>query len=137
MNLLKKQKLTKNPEIELEEKGDPHQLKWNKCKLETISFGHGITTTPLQATALYAAMSNGGKLIKPSLIKNRKIEKSEKIISNETSNKLSKILRKVVSSKNGTASLADKNGYYVGGKQEQQKVMEIKNRINIYVYISV
>ena len=38
--------LTKNPNIELEEVGLPHQLKWNKCKLETISFGHGITTTP-------------------------------------------------------------------------------------------
>ena len=47
-------------------------------KLETISFGHGITTTPLQVTALYAAMSNGGKLIKPSLIKERKIEKPKK-----------------------------------------------------------
>ena len=55
------------------------KLKWNKCKLETISFGHGITTTPLQATALYAAMSNGGKLITPSLIKDRKIKKSKKL----------------------------------------------------------
>ena len=33
-----------------------------------------------------------------------------------TSNRLSSILRKVVSSEHGTASLADKNGYYVGGK---------------------
>ena len=61
-----KTKLTKNPEIELEEVGVPHQLTWNKCKLETVSFGHGITTTPLQVTALYAAMVNGGKLIVPS-----------------------------------------------------------------------
>ena len=51
--LLKKQKLTKNPDIELEEVGIPHQLSWNRCKLETISFGHGITTTPLQATSSY------------------------------------------------------------------------------------
>ena len=72
---IKKTKLTKNPEIELEEVGVPHQLNWNKCKLETISFGHGITTTPLQITALYAALSNGGKLISPSLIKERKIKK--------------------------------------------------------------
>ena len=69
---IKKTKITNNPEIELEEIGVPHKLNWNKCKLETISFGHGITTTPLQATALYAAMSNGGKLIKPSLIKDKK-----------------------------------------------------------------
>ena len=34
----------------------------------------------------------------------------------DTSNKLRNILRKVVSSKNGTASLADIDGYYVGGK---------------------
>ena len=89
----------------------PHQLKWNKCKLETISFGHGITTTPLQATALYAAMSNGGKLVIPSLIEGRKLKKTQKIISKATSDKLSSILRKVVSGQNGTASLADKDGY--------------------------
>ena len=47
-----KTKITKNPLIELEEVGIPHKLKWNKCKLETIAFGHGITTTPLQTTAL-------------------------------------------------------------------------------------
>ena len=87
---IKKTKLTKNPKIELEEVGAPHQLKWDKCKLETISFGHGITTTPLQATALYAAISNGGKLITPSLIEDRKIEKSKKIISFDTSKKLIK-----------------------------------------------
>ena len=61
-------------------------------------------------------MINGGNLITPSLIKDRKTKEAQKIISNNTSNKLSKILRKVVSSKNGTASLADKEGYYVGGK---------------------
>ena len=108
--------LTKNPEIELEEVGLPHPLKWNRCKLETVSYGHGITTTPLQATALYAALSNGGKLIKPSLVKDRKKEIPKNIISKDTSIKLSTILRKVVTSENGTASLADKNGYQVGGK---------------------
>ena len=72
---IEKTKLTKNPSIELEEVGSPHQLKWNNCKLETISFGHGITTTPLQVTALYAAMSNGGNLITPSsLIKKIKLK---------------------------------------------------------------
>ena len=40
--------------------------------LETISYGHGITTTPLQATAVYSSIVNGGKMIKPSLIKNEK-----------------------------------------------------------------
>tara|TARA_B100000963_G_scaffold7662_1_gene6044 strand:+ start:3491 stop:5212 length:1722 start_codon:yes stop_codon:yes gene_type:complete len=129
-------RLTKNPEIELEEVGVPHQLNWNKCKLETISFGHGITTTPLQVTALYAAMINGGNMILPSLIKDRKIKKSQKIISSDTSDKLRNILRKVVTSKNGTASLADKEGYYVGGKTgTAESYGDKKNRINTFISI--
>ena len=131
-----KTKLTNNPKIELEELGTPHQIKWNRCKLETISFGHGITTTPLQATALYAAMGNGGYLIEPSLIKDRKNKKLATIISIETSKKLSSILRKVVTSKNGTASLADKNGYYVGGKTgTAESYGDGKNRINTFISI--
>jgi len=133
---IKNTKLTKSPDIELEEVGVPHKLKWNKCKLETISFGHGITTTPLQATALYAAMVNGGKLVSPSLIKKKKLEKSKKIISSSTSNKLRNILRKVVSDKDGTASLADKDGYYVGGKTgTAESYGDKKNRINTFISI--
>ena len=133
---IKKTKLTKNPEIELEEVGVPHQLNWNKCKLETISFGHGITTTPLQITALYAALSNGGKLISPSLIKERKIKKKDTIISKDTSYKLRNILRKVVNDENGTASLADKEGYYVGGKTgTAESYGNKKNRINTFISI--
>jgi len=131
-----KTRLTKNPEIELEEVGVPHRIKWNKCKLETISFGHGITTTPLQATSLYAAMINGGKLIKPRLVKDKKSEKVKKIISSETSTKLSNMLRKVVTSKVGTASLADKDGYYVGGKTgTAESYGNKKNRINTFISI--
>ena len=135
-NFIKKTKITDNPEIELEEVGVPHQLNWNECKLETVSFGHGITTTPLQATALYSSMVNGGKLIVPSIIKNRKNKKLEKIISKETSNELRKILRKVVSSEEGTASLADKDGYYVGGKTGTAESYGNKNnRINTFISI--
>ena len=135
-DFIKKTKLTKNPKIELEEVGVPHKIKWNKCKLETISYGHGITTTPLQATALYAAMSNGGKLIEPSLLKNRKKDFKKRIISSETSHQIRNILRKVVSDENGTASLADKDGYYVGGKTgTAESYGNNKNRINTFISI--
>jgi len=134
-DFIKKTKLLENPEIELEEVGVPHELKWNRCKLETVSFGHGITTTPLQVTALYAAMINGGNLITPSLIKDRKIDEPKKVISKKTSNILRKILRQVVSSENGTASLADKDGYYVGGKTgTAESYGDKKNRINTFIF---
>ncbi len=133
---IRKTKITKYPEIELEEVGVPHKLKWNRCKLETVSFGHGITTTPLQATALYASMINGGKMIIPSLVKERKTKKPKSIISKDTSKKLRDILRKVVSSDNGTASLADKDGYYVGGKTgTAESYGDKKNRINTFISI--
>ena len=129
-------RLTENPQIELEEVGVPHKLKWNRCKLETISFGHGITTTPLQATTTYAALINGGKLITPSLIKKREVKIHNSIVSKETSEKLRYILRKVVNSKDGTASLADKDGYYVGGKTgTAESYGDKKNRINTFISV--
>ncbi len=133
---IKNTNLTKSPNIELEEVGAPHKLKWNKCKIETISFGHGITTTPLQVTALYASITNGGNFITPSLIKKRDKKESKKIISNKTSKEITKILRKVVSSENGTASLADKDGYYVGGKTgTAESYGNKKHRINSFISI--
>jgi len=128
--------LIKSPSIELEEVGAPHKLNWNKCKLETISFGHGITTTPLQATTLYASISNGGNLIVPSLIKDREKTVGKRIISIETSKKLTNILRKVVSSEKGTASLADKEGYNIGGKTgTAEGYGKNKHRINSFISI--
>ncbi len=135
-NFIEKTKLTKSPKIELEEVGAPHKLNWNRCKLETVSFGHGITTTPLQATSLYAAMVNGGKLVEPSLVKDRQTTESARVISNNTSKELRKILRKVVSNEEGTASLADKDGYYVGGKTgTAESYGDKKNRINTFISI--
>ena len=129
-------KLLKSPELEIEEVGVPHKIKWNKCKLETVSFGHGITTTPVQAASTFSAMVNGGILIKPSLIKNRKKTETKNLISPETSKTINNILRKVVSSENGTAHLADKDGYYVGGKTgTAEGYANNKDRINTFISI--
>ena len=91
---------------------------------------------PLQATSLYASMVNGGNLVTPSIIKDRKIQVTKKIISSNTSNELRNILRKVVSSDKGTASLADKDGYYVGGKTgTAESYGDKKNKINTFISI--
>ena len=68
-NFIKNTNLLKKSDFQLEEVGTPLSFNWDKCKLETISYGHGIAVTPLQATATYAALSNGGNIIKPTLIK--------------------------------------------------------------------
>ena len=133
---IKETKLLKNPEIQLEEVGNPIKFKWNKCKLETVSFGHGITTTPLQATSVYASLVNGGKIVKPSLIRAKKEIDYGQLISKKTSENINKILRKVVTEEDGTAKLADVNGYYVGGKTGTSQNYFNKNH-NLNTFISV
>ena len=133
---IKDTELLNSPDLEIEELGKPINFNWNKCKLETVSFGHGITTTPLQATTVYAALVNGGIKIKPSLVKIKNDKKSNRIISKQTSDKINKILRKVVIDKEGTASLADVDGYYVAGKTGTSQNYQNKNK-NLNSFISV
>ncbi len=135
-NFLDKTSLLKRPELQLEELGNPINFNWNKCKLETVSFGHGITTTPLQATTVYASLANGGKMIKPSLIKKKTFKPKEILVSKKTSKEINYILRKVVTEKDGTASLADVNGYYVGGKTGTSQNYRNKNQ-NLNTFISI
>ena len=127
--------LLKTSDIELEEVGTPIKFDWNKCKLETVSFGHGITTTPLQATAVYAALANGGKIIEPKLIK-KESGVDKRLISKATSVKINNILRKVVTEDEGTAKLADIHGYYVGGKTGTSQNYKNKNE-NLNTFISI
>ena len=133
---IKDTKLLKSPDLQLEELGNPIDFKWNKCKLETVSYGHGITTTPLQATTVYASLTNGGELVKPNLIKSKKEKKYKRLISQETSNRINNILRKVVTEKEGTASLANVHGYYVGGKTGTSQNYKNKNE-NLNTFISI
>ncbi len=128
--------LLKSPELQLEEIGKPIEFNWDKCKLETVSFGHGITTTPLQAVAVYAALVNGGKIIKPNLIKNKNTIIQKRLITKKTSDSIKNILRKVVTDKRGTASLADIHGYFVGGKTGTSQNYQDKDE-NLNTFISV
>jgi cell division protein FtsI (penicillin-binding protein 3) len=60
--------LTKMP-TELPEVKTPSQPKvWKKINSITISFGHGVSTTPLQTAVAGAALVNGGKLIEPTFL---------------------------------------------------------------------
>ena len=133
---IEKTKLLNKANLEIEELGTPLSFSWDKCKLETISYGHGIAVTPLQAVSTYASLTNGGNIIKPTILKKDKYLSDGKIISSETSKKLNNILRKVVTDENGTASLADIYGYEVGGKTGTSQNYQNKNK-NLNTFISV
>ena len=128
--------LLKSPKIQLEEVGSPISFNWNKCKLETVSFGHGITTTPLQAATVYSALTNGGLLVEPNLLKKNSSQRDTRLISKKTSENINKILRKVVVDEEGTASFANIYGYDVGGKTGTSQNYMDKNK-NLNTFISV
>jgi len=103
--------------FDIDEVGKPLKIDWYEgCKIETIAFGHGITTTILQLAKGYAIISNGGYEITPTLIRDNSNEKIKKVkvLNNEVSKKMNSMMRKVVSE--GTAKLVNVEGYQVGGK---------------------
>ena len=117
-NFLNSLKLFQKIDFDLEEIGTPLPFRWGKCKLATASFGHGVTTTPLQLARAYAILSNGGYEIRPTILQEKiySSEQKKEIISSKTSKVINSILRKVVANKEGTANFANIKGYDVGGK---------------------
>lgn len=63
LGLLSKMK-TELPEVATPTQPHP----WRKINQATISFGHGVATTPLQTAVAGAALINGGKLIEPTFL---------------------------------------------------------------------
>ena len=134
-NFLNSLELFNKINFDLGEVGTPIPFRWGKCKLATASYGHGVTTTPLQLARAYAILGNGGYKIKPSIVKReiKKIKKGKQIISLKTSNSINLMLRKVVSLDEGTANFANISGYEVGGKTGTALKYNSNNKLNTFV----
>ena len=102
--------------FDIEETGKPIKFNWGKCPLATASFGHGVTTTLLQVVKAYSIIINGGFDVVPILIERDQTTNKVKILNDGVTKKILPILRKIVSSKEGTANLANVRGYEIGGK---------------------
>tara|TARA_Y100000992_G_scaffold298871_1_gene264749 strand:+ start:1773 stop:3428 length:1656 start_codon:yes stop_codon:yes gene_type:complete len=124
--------------FDIEEIGRPLPFKWRDCKLKTVSYGHGITTTPIQLAKGYAILANGGYEVKPTLMKKKfdKIKK-KRILDKDISAQINPIFRKVVVK--GTATLSDVKGYEVGGKTGTAQIVVngsyTKKKINTFASI--
>ena len=128
-------------DFDIQEVGKPTAINWGKCKLATASYGHGITTTLLQIAKGYAIVTNGGYDIKPTIIQKKLVEKysQKRILNISVSDKINKILRKIVSSKEGTAKLANVKGYEVGGKTGTAQISKngryTRDKINTFAAV--
>lgn len=88
--------------------------KWGELATMTISYGHGLSTSPLHLAAGYSSLINGGTAVQPTLIKQDGRYIGQRIVSEKTSQQVRDMMRAVV--QEGTASFAKIPGYDVGGK---------------------
>ena len=90
--------------------------KWSEIATMTISYGHGISGSPLHLAAAYSAIVNGGTFVSPTILQKPVSEVGARIISKNVSDQLRSMLRDVVRTPEGTANLGEVSGYSVGGK---------------------
>ncbi len=102
-----------------------HSKDWSGTSRYNIPIGHEVLVTPLQMVRMLSAVANGGKLVKPHLIKRiedqagavifkSKQETSVQVIKPETAAQIKKMLVQVV--ERGTGQTAKIEGFQVGGK---------------------
>jgi len=104
---------TELPEVKM-----PTQPRvWKKINSITISFGHGVATTPLQTAVAGAALMDGGELIEPTFLP-RTREEAEKVETRIVKPGTSDIIRSLfkLNGEEGSGKPANVLGYHVGGK---------------------
>ena len=98
---------------------------WNHMSVASVSIGYEVAVTALQIASAYAAIANGGVLLKPQLVKqiidekgnviySPKPESIRKIAKPSVMHELKQILEKVVNE--GTGTKADIEGWTIAGK---------------------
>ncbi len=89
---------------------------WREVNTMTAAYGHGLATTPLQMSSAVATVVNGGMAVRPKMVvrNDDKLRSEVQVISENTSERMRKLLRLVVTE--GTGKNADVKGYMIGGK---------------------
>ncbi|WP_306116700.1 MULTISPECIES: penicillin-binding protein 2 [unclassified Roseovarius] len=87
---------------------------WSEISTMTISYGHGLSSSPLHLAAGYATIANGGTLVTPTLLRQPRAQLGPRVMSERSAAAARKMLREVVTE--GTASFAEVKGYAVAGK---------------------
>ncbi|MEP4248455.1 peptidoglycan D,D-transpeptidase FtsI family protein [Tateyamaria sp.] len=88
--------------------------RWTDLSAVTISYGHGLSSSPMHLAAGYAALANGGFAIKPTIIKQDGPRHGPRVLGAGAASAARDMLRAVVTK--GTASMGEVPGYAVGGK---------------------
>lgn len=93
----------------------PVRTQWRPIEVATLSYGYGLSATPVQLARAYAALANGGVLKPVSLLKGGYPEPGEQILSPRVAAQVRDMLRAAVE-KGGTGTRAAVPLFPVAGK---------------------
>jgi cell division protein FtsI (penicillin-binding protein 3) len=88
--------------------------RWSGTTKATMSYGYGLSATPLQIAMVYAALGNGGKLITPTFVKGERHEPKQ-VLDPQIAREVMRMMQTVTET-GGTATQAAILGYHVAGK---------------------
>lgn len=93
----------------------PNYRGWKEIERATLSFGYGLSVTPLQLTLAYAVLGDRGRLKPVSFVPVAGTVDGRPVMSERTAAEVVRMMESVVSEQ-GTANLAKVAGYRVAGK---------------------
>ncbi|MBD7922649.1 penicillin-binding protein 2 [Xanthomonas sp. CFBP 8703] len=91
----------------------PSPARWSGSSKTTMSYGYGLSVTPLQIARAYCALGNGGKLVTPTFVKGQH-EDTKEVLSPAIAKEVVSMMETVVTQ--GGAKGAAILGYHVAGK---------------------
>jgi cell division protein FtsI/penicillin-binding protein 2 len=113
--------------------------KWSGSTIGTVPIGHGIAVTPVQMARAYAAIANGGVLVRPHLVERIDGQpvattKKRRVVSRRVSRQMLNMLRGVVLE--GTGVEAAIPGYTVAGKTGTAAKIDSDGRYSTSRYVA-
>lgn len=93
----------------------PHWQRWRDVTQATLSYGYGLSVTPLQLAQAYSIVANDGVRVPVSFVQVEKPAMRERVLSAQSARNLRRMLQAVVSPV-GTGMAASVPGYEVAGK---------------------
>ncbi len=100
---------------------------WREIDLANHGFGQGVSVTPIQLAVAYAAIANGGYLVRPYVVQaaydaaghallTHTPEALHRVISPDVAHTMNRLLQGVVNGPDGTGRLARVEDFTVAGK---------------------
>jgi len=103
--------------LEINEREVPiyrNEKYWQDHTVATTAYGYGISVTPIHIITAFSSILNGGIYTPPTVVRENKFRESKRVVSNQTSMDMRKLLREVVIQ--GSGKNANIDGYEVLGK---------------------